>query len=278
MAAKYLGETFDIHGGGVDNIFPHNECEIAQAEAATDKTFANYWLLGGSLTVDGVKMSKSLGNFTTIKQALADHEPEVIRLAILSSHYSSPLDFNEELFRSAGIRLSGFYRTLAALGTVALTGEPGAQNPLKVAADDLLAKFEAAMSENLNTALALAAFSDAFRQANQVLESGGLAAGELAAGAAYFLEAVRKIAGILRLLEEDPVAYLKRARERFLKERKLDADQIQAQIDQRSEAKANKDFTAADRIRQDLTGLGIKLEDKKDGTTTWDISWDNDRH
>jgi cysteinyl-tRNA synthetase len=228
----------------------------------------------GLVMVGGVKMSKSLGNFTTVKQALAAHEPEVIRLAILSSHYSSPLDFTEDLFRSAGIRLSGFYRTLAALGDKARSGVPGAKNPLKLAADALLAEFEAAMSDNLNTALALAAFSDAFRRANQVLENGGLTPDELSTGAAYFIETVRKISGILRILEDSPTSYLERARNRFLKERKLDVAQIQAQIAERSTAKSNKDYAAADRIRQELSGLGIKLEDKKE-STTWDIDLDS---
>ena len=101
MSIKYLGATFDIHGGGIDNIFPHNECEIAQAEAATQQTFANYWLLGGSLTVDGVKMSKSLGNFTTIKDALKRYKPEALRFFILSGHYRNPIDFSDGALEAA---------------------------------------------------------------------------------------------------------------------------------------------------------------------------------
>ncbi len=101
MATKYLGETFDIHGGGVDNIFPHNECEIAQAEAATGKPFANTWLLTGSLTLDGVKMSKSLGNVLNITDALKKYSPEAIRYFILSSHYSNPIDFSDGAIEAA---------------------------------------------------------------------------------------------------------------------------------------------------------------------------------
>src|SRR5260221_9828121 len=101
MSGKYLGATFDIHGGGIDNIFPHNECEIAQSEAANGVPFANYWLLVGSLTVDGTKMSKSLGNFVTIKDALARYRPEVIRTFIFQSHYSNPIDFSEDALSGA---------------------------------------------------------------------------------------------------------------------------------------------------------------------------------
>ena len=101
MSTKYLGETFDMHGGGIDNIFPHNECEIAQSEAATGKPFARYWLLGGSLTVDGVKMSKSLGNFVTIKDALKRYKPEALRFFILSAHYRNPIDYSAAALESA---------------------------------------------------------------------------------------------------------------------------------------------------------------------------------
>ena len=115
MSTKYLGETFDIHGGGVDNIFPHNECEIAQAEAATGKLFARYWLLAGTLTIDGVKMSKSLNNFVSIQDALAKFPAPVIRFLILSGNYRSPLDYSEAALEGAQKgweRLMSPYRVL----------------------------------------------------------------------------------------------------------------------------------------------------------------------
>src|SRR5512143_3907318 len=132
MSTKYLGETFDIHGGGIDNIFPHNDCEIAQAEAATGKPFANYWLLTGSLTLDGVKMSKSLGNVLNVAAALQKYSPQAIRYFILSSHYSNPIDFSESAIEAAA---KGLERVLvpvrsvrdrlrdAAQSTAAETGE-----------------------------------------------------------------------------------------------------------------------------------------------------------
>ena len=101
MAGKYLGQTFDIHGGGIDNIFPHNECEIAQSEAANGKPFANYWMLSGSLKVDGVKMSKSLGNFISVAEALEGHEPEALRLFMLQGLYRSPADYSDEALEAA---------------------------------------------------------------------------------------------------------------------------------------------------------------------------------
>ena len=112
MARKYLGPTFDIHGGGIDNIFPHNECEIAQSEAANDAPFANYWLLVGSLTVDGQKMSKSLGNFITIKDALKKYRPEVIRTFIFQSHYSNPIDYSDDALQGAQ---KGWERLMSAV-------------------------------------------------------------------------------------------------------------------------------------------------------------------
>ena len=115
MSTKYLGPTFDLHGGGIDNIFPHNECEIAQSEAATGQLFARYWLLGGSLTVDGVKMSKSLGNFTTIKDALKRYKPEALRFFILSGHYRNPIDFSDGALEAAS---KGWERLAAPALTV----------------------------------------------------------------------------------------------------------------------------------------------------------------
>src|SRR5512143_2262490 len=115
MATKYLGETFDIHGGGVDNIFPHNECEIAQAEAATGQPFAKYWLLTGSLTLDGVKMSKSLGNVLNIETALQRYSPQAIRYFILSSHYSNPINFSDSAIEAAA---KGLERVLVPVRSV----------------------------------------------------------------------------------------------------------------------------------------------------------------
>ena len=117
MSTKYLGETFDIHGGGIDNIFPHNECEIAQSEAAHDCTFANVWMLGGSLTLDGVKMSKSLGNTLTIVQALEKYRPEAIRMFALSGHYSNPIDLSDNAIDAAELQLEaleGYFDNVAS--------------------------------------------------------------------------------------------------------------------------------------------------------------------
>lgn len=277
LAKTYLGDRLDIHGGGLDLIFPHHENEIAQSESLTGLPFANYWVHNGLVQVDGVKMSKSLGNFITVKQAIAEHEPEVIRLAILSVHYSSPLDFTADLFRAAEKRLTGFYRTLVALKAAAKPGEAAADNPLKLVADELVIKFEAAMDDNLNTALALAHLSDAQRRINQVLEDKKMPSQELSAGATACIAAVGQIAKILRVFEEEPSAYLSRARERFLKSRGLTAGQIEERIAARAAAKAAKDYAASDRIRDELATLGIELRDSKDGTV-WDVAPDNVQH
>ncbi|MEJ2325427.1 MAG: class I tRNA ligase family protein, partial [Chromatiaceae bacterium] len=184
MATKYLGETFDIHGGGLENIFPHNECELAQSEALTGKQFARYWILVGSLTVDGVKMSKSLGNFLTLKDALKLYSPEAIRYFVLSGHYRSPLDFSRDAMAGAERGIERLHNTVRLLrmrmtdarpaGTADLSHVTGLMNVGNV--------FVEAMNDDFNTPKALAALFDFAREVNTLLDSNQpLSVGTLAA-------------------------------------------------------------------------------------------------
>src|SRR5258708_7104575 len=170
MSNKYLGKTFDIHGGGIDNLFPHNECEIAQSEAANDAPFANYWLLVGSLTVDGQKMSKSLGNFTTIKDALKRYRPEVIRTFIFQSHYSNPIDYSETALDGAQ---KGWERLMTAVRLTReklRSAESGViDSTFEAVLADHKRQFLEAMDDDFNAPSALAALQSLTGEVNKLL-------------------------------------------------------------------------------------------------------------
>ena len=261
MAAKYLGETFDIHGGGLENMFPHNECEIAQSEAAHGATFARYWMLTGSLTLDGVKMSKSLGNTLTIKDALQRWRPEAVRVFVLSSHYGSPIDFSDEAVDAA---YKGWQRIW---GAVSLTRQqlrraaPGeASTEVTAMLDAARAAFIERMEDDFNTPGGLAVLQDLTRQVNTLLNEGGpQTQGTLAAIDALYRELGGEVLGIVPEREEGaPDA----GREDGL---------VRLLIDLRAESRAKKDWATGDTIRDRLKELGVVLEDRADGTI-WKLS------
>jgi len=200
MATKYLGETIDIHGGGLENIFPHNECELAQSEAVSGKPFAHYWILVGSLTVDGVKMSKSLGNFLTLKDALKLYSPEAIRYFILSSHYRGPMDFSREAMLAAerGVeRLHNTVRTLRARMEHAI---PAGTADLSHVTDlmEIGTQFMEAMNDDFNTPKAIAALFDFNKEVNGLLALGQpMSRGTLAAVDGLYRELGGQVLGII---------------------------------------------------------------------------------
>jgi len=257
MATKYLGETFDLHGGGVDNIFPHNECELAQSEAATGKPFANYWLLTGSLTVDGVKMSKSLGNFVTIKDLLKKHRPEAVRFFILSGHYRSPIDFSDTALEAAGKGWERFTGPALAVrerlrATNLASGSDA--NVLK-AVDEAKAQFIETMNDDFNTPASIAGLFEFNKMVNTLLNGEAPAAREtLTAIDAFY----REIAGQVLGLIPDQATQANNA--------EREAGLIRLLIDLRAEARQRKDFATGDSVRKRLAELGITLEDGKDGT------------
>ncbi len=199
MANKYLGQTFDIHGGGIDNIFPHNECEIAQSEAAHGEPFARYWMLTGSLTLDGVKMSKSLGNTLTIKDALGRWRAEAIRSFILSSHYSNPIDLSDEAVEAA---YKGWQRMWGAVTLVREQMRHAAEGEVDTAVQEMLAQARAGfiekMNDDFNAPAALAVLQDLTRKVNSLLnQSGSQTAGSLAAIDQTYRELGGDILGII---------------------------------------------------------------------------------
>ena len=260
MATKYLGETFDIHGGGLENIFPHNECEIAQSEAATGKLYARYWILVGSLTVGGVKMSKSLGNFLTIKDALKLYSPEAIRLFILSSHYRGPMDFSRDAVLAAERGVERLYKTVRTLRARMRDARPAGTAELSHVTRlmPIATQFVEAMDDDLNTPRAIAALFDLNRQVNELLNSGKtLSQGTLAAIDGLYRDLGGRVLGII----SDDVTP------------DVGSDLVEGLMDVilafRRRYRENKDWEQADALRERLNELGIVVEDRPDGPTWW---------
>lgn len=247
MSTKCLGAHFDIHGGGMDLQFPHHENEIAQSEAATGERFVNYWIHNGFVQVDQEKMSKSLGNFFTVREILQRYQAEEIRYFILSSHYRSPLHYSDVNLDKARGALQRLYTALRDC------------NPSNGSEVDSVyeARFQAAMNDDFNTPEALAVLFDVTRAMNRAREQG---LGE-ASGLASTL---KQLAGRLGILQSEPETYL-RSQHGGAHEGPSDAD-IDALIAQREQARADKNWAEADRVRDELTRLGIVLEDAAGGT------------
>jgi len=258
MATKYLGETFDIHGGGLDNIFPHNECEIAQSEAATGKPFARYWVLVGSLTVNGVKMSKSLGNFLTIKDALKLYSPEAIRFFILSSHYRGPIDFSREAILAAERGVERLHNAVRALRMRTEHAVPSGTADLSYITDiDAYREaFLAAMDDDFNTPRAIAVLFDLSKEVNALLASGrSVSRGTLAAIDGLYRDLGGKVLGIIPddLTQEVGGELVEGLMEIIL--------------DIRQRYREAQDWEHADALRRQLRELGIVVEDRPEGPT-----------
>jgi len=235
MSATLLGEHFDIHGGGEDLQFPHHENEIAQSEGASGHKFANYWLHNGFVRLDNEKMSKSLGNFFTIRDILKTVRPEVLRFFLIRPHYRSPINYTAAQLEEAKASLTTLYR--------ALKDVPADDAPIDWA-HPAAAKFRDAMDQDFNTPEAVSVlFELAGKKENAAL--------------------LRKLGGVLGLLQGDPADFLQGKVEQGFEER------IEQLIGDRKEARARRDFAEADRIRKELDAEGIVLEDSTDGKTTW---------
>ncbi len=276
MSMHYLGETFDIHGGGADLIFPHHENEIAQSEAVTGRPLARYWVHNGLITINQEKMSKSLGNFFTIREVLAKFHPEVVRLFLIQAHYRSPLDFSDQALEEAETALERLYRTIQRLDQVTPGQPPTLPPPAALRLPGLAPEEQerlyrlrervlAAMDDDFNTALALGHLFEAVRLLNRVLESGVGEDLELQA-LAWIGQELRLLGGALNLLQDDPGEILRKLRQ------KTDAltispREIEALITERQAARKRKDYKRADAIRQQLAQAGIILEDTPQGTT-----------
>ncbi len=249
MSTKYLGDNFDIHGGGRDLIFPHHENEIAQSECATGKPFANYWIHNGLLTINGEKMSKSLGNYVSIKDVLARYPSDVLKIFFLGAHYSHPIDFTWEKMEAAK---SGYERFLVLLDKIDRRLEGKGQVKAKNNAEigGLKAAFEAGMDDNFNTPAALGALFDLATAGNKILDRN-----EDASVIKYLRSALLELAGVLGLGFKNA-------------SNGMSDNEIQKLVDARINAKKKEDFKESDRIREELGKNGIILEDDK-GKTYW---------
>ncbi|MGC1182091.1 cysteine--tRNA ligase [Legionella sp.] len=238
MAMEELGEQFDIHGGGLDLQFPHHENEIAQSEAVTDKLFANYWMHVGMLQVNNEKMSKSLGNFFSIADVLANHHPEVVRYFLLSSHYRSSLNYSEENLFNAKKALTRLYQTMKEVSSVANSDLD----------DHWINQFNQAMNDDFNTPVALSVL---FQLSHEVNKNSSPV---LAATLKY-------LSGLMGLLQSDSTEFLQAG---FADEDKAAIEQL---IAERFRARAERNWERADQIRVELLNQGIELEDGSKGTT-----------
>ncbi|WP_181297337.1 cysteine--tRNA ligase [Pseudomonas sp. Q2-TVG4-2] len=244
MSTCCLGETFDIHGGGPDLVFPHHENEIAQSEAATGKQYANAWMHAGAVRVDGEKMSKSLGNFFTIRDVLDKYQPEVVRYLLVSSHYRSPINYSEDSLKEAKGALERFYTALRGLPDVSAEG-----------GESFTSRFGDAMDDDFNSPEACAVLFEMAREVNRLRETDQQGAGALAAR-------LKELASVLGVLQMDPDAFLQAGAAG-----KVNAAQVEALIAARLQARSEKNWAESDRIRDQLTAMGVVLEDGKGGTT-----------
>jgi cysteinyl-tRNA synthetase len=266
MSMKYLGKTIDIHGGGLENQFPHHECEIAQSEAANDAQFVRYWIHNNMVTVDGQKMGKSLNNFITLKQAFSgaherltkSYNPLAIRQLILNSHYRSPLDFSDAALFAAQSGYNKITETVKALRK-AISSAVGTQPDEQVAEQlgQLRQKFEAAMNDDLNTSVALSVMFELVRLTQKLLDDNKTTAATLNLLDVLFTRLGGDVLGIVR--------------EQYTSEGAADDELmnklVNVLIEQRNNARKQKDYAKADELRNKLDEIGIVLEDKPDGTT-----------
>ena len=273
MSMKHLGESFDIHGGGADLLFPHHENEIAQSEAASGKPFVKYWVHNGFITIDKEKMSKSLGNFFTIREVLDRFDPEVVRFFLLSTHYRSPIEFSDLILQEAEVTIDKYYTTIMRVQDVSEKKTDGrellsrAGELFSVLLDSFMGKFEEAMDDDFNTALAIGHVFELIRELNRFLDSkpASLKDIQLVLSAQEHLTQAGKI---LYLFGRTPLEWY--ASLMKVKSIGLSEAEIHQKITERRDARIRKDWKLADTIRQELEEKGIILEDKKD-RTDWKV-------
>jgi len=281
MSMRFLGETIDIHGGGKDLVFPHHENEIAQSEAATGRPFVKYWLHNGFVNIDSEKMSKSLGNFFTIKEVLERYDAEALRYFLITAHYRSPLDFSDQNVKEAESGLDRIYSALAKIDEVAVGSSAKpltvAAAQLKEAEQELLEKvenfsgrFREAMDDDFNTAQVLGHIFDLVRAVNRALAESGKISADLKAILAKARTVLDEAGEVLGIFRTRPDSYLENARERKLAEMGISREEIEGLIEERTTARKSRDFARSDEIRDSLLARNIVLLDSAQGTT-WRI-------
>ena len=275
MSCKYLGETFDIHGGGRDIQFPHHENEIAQSEGASGKEFSRYWIHNGMIQIDKEKMSKSIGNVANIQDMLSKYDAEEIRLFVFSNHYRSSLDYNSQAMYQARESLDRYYETVArVLGPVAGSGNELNEEGGKVALElqEKLIKFEdnftQAMNDDFNTAQVTGFVFDIVRLTNRYIDISGGSSAWLREG---FSKMQHSLGRVLGVFGSNPVSYQKRLSILVQSSKGVDAAEIEGLLAKRAEARSNKDFATSDQIRDQLLAMGVEIKDAPGGKTEWKL-------
>jgi cysteinyl-tRNA synthetase len=279
MSSRYLGQPFDIHGGGKDLIFPHHENEQAQSLAACERPLARYWVHNGFVTIGGEKMSKSLGNFVTIREMIGKYHPEAIRLLLLSRHYRSPLDYSDQAMTEAQGGLRRLYTLLKDLeepenriqskGKEPLT--PERRKEVEALVERFREKAEEALDDDFNTAQFLGYLYETARQFNRLMDA--LRPADLKALSPVFLQGAehfRRYGRILGLFNRPPREFLEQERQRLLQDQGLSVEEVEALIRERNRARQEKNWAAADALRDRLKAMHILLKDTPAGTL-WEV-------
>ena len=275
MTEKHLSLPLDIHGGGQDLIFPHHENEIAQTEAVTGKEFARYWVHNGFVQIDSEKMSKSLGNFKTIRDILENHLPEVLRFFLLTRHYRSPIDFTFEAMQEAEKNLKRIYETLAALQKEIAAAEPKSGKidvKLQQEYEGFASSWLAAMSDDLNTAAALGHINGLLHLANRILDDKALRKNaECRKLLQNIQNSIKNWGNVLGVFLAQPSIFIEELKLCMAKRNNIDLSLVEKLLKERETARTNKDYAASDKAREALLALGIEARDTPEGQT-WDIS------
>lgn len=273
MILNTLGETIDIHGGGRDLLFPHHENEIAQSEALTGKKLANYWTHCGLIKINGEKMSKSLGNSLSIRDALKMYNYEVLKYVLLSKHYATDMDIHDSDYKIADEHMYYFYSTIKQMNEFIKTnaGDANGETLDNETLKTIVPKFIEVMDDDFNSALAISNLHIVFRDINNIMKTANKANKQVVANTlAKALEDIKSVYKILGFFEQDPDEFISKMREKYLGKLNITVNEIENEIAKRTEAKKNKDYETADSIRNELDQKGILLNDSKEGTT-WDI-------
>jgi cysteinyl-tRNA synthetase len=269
MTLAHLGAPIDLHGGGKDLVFPHHTNEIAQSAAAvgdgrTAESFCRYWMHHGFVEIDSEKMSKSLGNFFTIREVLARFDAEVMRLFLLGTHYRNPISYSDAILHEAERRLRYLYKTLERVDRLAQGASAAGQG------GSLVEDARRALDDDFNTPQVLATLAEAFTAANALADRKGKKTPDDKAKLAAFARDVREIGTTLGLVQRQPAAALAAVRAKAAARAGIDPREVEARIAERAEARKAKDFARGDVIRDELLARGVALLDGPDGTT-WDV-------
>lgn len=270
MARTLLGDTIDIHGGGLDLLFPHHENEVAQSEGATGKPFVRYWMHNNMLNFGSQKMSKSLGNVRSARSFIAEYHPEIFKYMMLSAHYRSILDFSPDQFEHVISNLARIYSALALASRVAQAASEATPADFQKVLDTAKAGVESALDDDFNTPEALARLFEVIRTFNNTVRTPGPVTPKKAAVAKAFLQWTGWLGNLMSLFAENPADFLRFLDDMLLKQKKLERASIDALVQERAQARQNKDFSRSDELRKQLTEMGIAVQDGPQGSE-WEV-------